>query len=196
MNLNNLNKLLQKREQLQTRIKFDDFVKLYVDGFVEILKEVQLLKIHYKIVSWRCVPNEFHVLLSEYIKKDAFLKNNDEETELFSDDSTVEELLKLFPSVNPLRYVPDLEIVHKGCDISALLHTLFKSNEIINSTVYFCWLKYPAIVIMDVCEFAELANDEILGFWHGDLVIFPNNFAWLLTYSIEDEWRFGINGFN
>ena len=194
MNQKNLNKLLQKREQLQTRIKFDDFVKLYVDGLIEILREVQLLEIHYKIVSWRCVPKEFYSLLAEYIIKDAFLRNNVEETELFSDDSTIEKLLKLFPSVNPLRYVPDLPIVARGTEISALLPTLFKSYEINNSTVYFCWLKYPAIVEMDISEFTELANDEILGFWHGDLIVFPKNFTWILTYSIEDEWRFGKNG--
>ncbi|MEG0915866.1 MAG: hypothetical protein RSF68_02510 [Myroides sp.] len=192
MDAERLNKLLQKREHLQVRIRFNDFVKLFEEDFKEILKELQFLNIHYSIASWRCVPQEFHSLLAEYIQKDSFLKSKFAETKLLSNDDTVETLLNAFPSVNYLRYVPDLKIMGRGTEISALIQPLLDSYEMERLSVYFCWLKYPVILEMDILEFAELVNGEILGFWHGDLVVFPTDFTWLLTYSVEDEWRFGI----
>lgn len=186
------NKLLQKRTQLQLNLRFNDFVKACVEPFIEVLEELQRLKISHDIVSLRFVPKELQPLLMEKFNGGAFVKYDLSGVEIAMEDTLMELLMDVFPSRHSSRYFPDLPVVSLLEHPTSVLQELIGKHHIAEQQVYICWLEYVFLLEVNLSDLAQKVNQEILDSRHGDVIIFPKDFSWLAVYyAFEDEWRFG-----
>lgn len=186
--------LQEKKEQLRIQIVFDEFVNRSILPFLEVLEALQDLGIGFQVVMLRCVPKEFLGLLSEYFKVGPFLKYNLSQIEISTDDRCIEQLLETYPNTHPLRYVPDLPVVGLIGDSPAVVFPEIMSiNQIETHKVYLCHLKYAFLLEVNLQDLAQNADWTIFNIWEGDAVIFPKDFSWIIAYSLEEEWRFGVN---
>lgn len=190
MNSERKNQLLEKRAQLQLRIRFNEFVTYCITPFLEILEELQNAEIEYRILSLRCIPEEFHELLCDYLKTEALSKYQLAKVMIKSEDSEVATVLEKYPSANPFRYVLDVAVVGYGNQPDEVLQELVETHQITNEKVYVCWLNYAFLIELDLEDLAAKANNELFTPWHHDVLLFPKNYDWLIVYSLEDEWRF------
>lgn len=184
------NQLLEKRAQLQLRIRFNEFVEQRIAPFLDILDELQNAEIKYRVLSLRCIPEELHELLWGYFKTEPLSKYQLTKDMIKSEDSEVATVLEKYPSTNPFRYVLDAAVVGYGNQPDEVLQELVETHQITNEKVYICWLNYAFLIELDLEDLAAIANDELFTPWHHDVLLFPKNYDWLIVYSLEDEWRF------
>lgn len=185
------NNLLQKRTQLQLNLRFNDFVKACVEPFIEVLEELQRLKISHGIVSLRFVPQELKPLLREKLQSGTFAKYDLSGVEIGMEDTLIEQLMDVFPNRHSSRYFPDLPVVSLFEHPAPVLQELLGKHHIAEQ-VYVCWLEYVFLLEVDLSDLAQKVNQELLDSRHGDVIIFSKDFSWLAVYyAFEDEWRFG-----
>ncbi|KMQ70355.1 hypothetical protein [Chryseobacterium koreense] len=190
MNPDQRNQLLEKRAQLQIRIRFSEFVTRNIEPFLEVLEELQNSGIKYSVVSFRCIPLEFHELLQAYILKENLAKYKLSDVLITNEDKEVETVLEKYPSENPFRYVLDALVVGYGNQPDEVMRELMEQHQLSEKKVLICWLKYAFLLEMDLQDFIQNVNDDFMSGEHGDAVIFPRNHDWLIAYALEDEWRF------
>lgn len=190
MNPDRKNQLLAKRAQLQNRIRFNEFVENRIVPFLEILDELQNLEIEHSIISFRCIPQEFHEPLYEYLQTETLSKYQLAKDMIRAEDWEVVTVLEKYPSTNPFRYVLDAAVVGYGNQPDEVLQELVETHQITNEKVYVCWLNYAFLIEVDLADLAAIANDELFTPWHHDVLLFPKHYDWLIVYSLEDEWRF------
>lgn len=185
--------LQQKKEQLQRRIAFEAFLGESVIPFMEVLDTLQNLKISFKVVLLRCIPMEFKDLLLERFRTETFVKYNLSDIEISTDDIWIEQLLDSYPNMHPLRYVPDFPLVGSRVDVpSMVLSEILDTHHLASQNVYLCYLKYAFLLEINLQALAQNVDEEVFNIWQGDAVIFPKDLSWLIAYSLEEEWRFGI----
>lgn len=190
MDSEHINRLIKKREQLQLRLRFNEFVKLNIEPFLAVLDSFKVSEITYRVSSFRCVPLEFHELFCDYIQTEALATYQLTEVTICVQDTEVEFALAKYPSVNPFRYVLDASVIGYGSQHSKVLQELTGREPLIEKKAYICWLAYTFLLEVDFQDFAQKVNQQIINTWHGDTLIFPSDYAWLTAYSLEDEWRF------
>ncbi|WP_304343617.1 hypothetical protein [Chryseobacterium koreense] len=189
MNPDQRNQLLEKKAQLQIRIRFSEFVTRNIAPFLDVLEELQNSGIKYSVVSFRCIPLEFHELLREYIRKENLAKYKLSGVLITNEDKEVETALEKYPSANPVRYVLDAPVVGYGNQPDEVMRELMELHQLEEKNVLICWLKYAFLLEIDLQDFVQNVNDDFMNGWHGDAVIFPPNRDWLIAYALEDEWR-------
>lgn len=181
------NQIVQKRAQLQLRIRFDDFFKTYVEPFTEILDELLHTQIKYHIVSLRFVPSEFQSLFMEKFQKEPFAKYSLSRVETVMGEKVMESLIDVFPNKHSSRYFPDLSVVGSFTDLISVLTELIHEHD-----VYICWIQYPFLLEIDFQDLVQKIKEESLDCWFEDAVIFPKDYSWVIVYhAVEDEWLFG-----
>ncbi|MEQ7801135.1 hypothetical protein ABDJ41_15135 [Pedobacter sp. ASV1-7] len=181
--------LQEKRVQLQIRIRFKEFLKEYITSFLEILDEFQNLEIEYRVLSFRCIPEEFHDLLRENLQIKALVKYQLAQVEITAEDLRFAAILEKYPSANPFRYVLDAPVGYNS-QPGEVLQEIMKTHRISEEIVVICWLKYAFLLEININDLAQKTNTGIINTWHGDTIIFPKDYRWLIAYSLEDEWRF------
>lgn len=187
--------LQQKKEQLRLRIAFEAFIDTYILPFTALLDEFQNLKIGHRVVALRCIPGEFKDMLSERFNTEDYKKYNLTHIEISTDDTWLGKLLQSYPNTHPLRYVPDLPVIGSIGDgpsvvLAGILNDYLPTKQ---DVVYLCYLKYAFLMEVDLQGLAQNADWQIFNIWEGDAVIFPKELDWLIAYSLEEEWRFGVN---
>lgn len=190
METDHRNRLEEKRAELQKRLRFEEFLDERVKPFLEVLGLFKLLDIKYTVLSSRCIPLEFQELFLEYLRSDGLSPNNLRQIPIAGEDAAVETILEIYPSVNPLRYVLDAEIIAFDSSPAEALKKIVKNNHLIDDKVSVCFLNYAFILEVHFKELVEKADDELFNTWLGDVLIFPRSSSWLIAYSLEEEWRF------
>ncbi|WP_333887020.1 hypothetical protein [Sphingobacterium siyangense] len=161
--------------------------------FLEILDELQNLEIEHSIISFRCIPPEFHELLRRHTQTEALEKYKLAKVEITTEDTTVETVLEKYPSINPFRYVLDASVVGYGNLPDEALQEIQETQQFKEEKVFVYWLKYAFLLEIDFKDLVKRANDDLFNSWHDDAVIFPKDYSWLIAYTIEDEWRVDKN---
>ncbi len=185
------NELLEKRKQLQVRLRFNEFVQYRIAPFFEILDELQRLQIDFTVLVFRCVPQEFHELLRQYNRTEVPAKYNLTQIPITGEDIEVEIALELYPSANPFRYSFDAPVVGYADSPGEVLRHLMQTHRLAEKKVYLCWLQYAFLIKADLKNLAQKATTDLFNPWYSDAVIFPTDFSWLIAYSDKDEWRLG-----
>lgn len=68
------------------------------------------------------------------------------------------------------------------------LKTAVESLALENQTVYMYYLQYAPLLQLQLYDLLPVDNENLFNFWHGDVVIFPENHSWLISYSLEEDW--------
>ena len=192
MDLTRRQQLEAKREQLQTMLRYKEFQEVYVEPFFDILDHFDTLKIAHRIISFRCVPLEFHQLLQEFKETLDLDKYKVSDVLISADDIQVQNILTVFPSVNPFRYVLNAPIIGYESNPKEILQELKNIHKLDDKKVFICYLRYAFLLEISFTDLAKKANNEIFSSWHGDTIIFPSDHSWIIDYTLEDEWLFSF----
>lgn len=187
------NQLLEKRAQLQLRIRFNEFVKTDVIPFTAVLNELKNLELSYRVVSMRYGSAEFQPLFTELFQTEAFVHYGFPKEPLLIDDTVMTQLVEAYPNAHSSHYFPDLPVVERQIEEPrAVLQHLIKEYRLPKTFVYIVWVQYPFLLEVTLEYLADKVNSELLNSLHDDVVIFPKDYSWLLVYhAFEDEWLFG-----
>lgn len=137
MNPDRQNQLLAKRAQLQVRIRFNEFVESRIVPFLDILNELRALQIKHRVFSFRCIPQEFHKLLREYLQGETQAKYQLADVTITSEDIVAETILEKYPSAHPFRYVLDAPVIGYGNLPDEVLQELARTNKLAEREVLF-----------------------------------------------------------
>ena len=55
------------------------------------------------------------------------------------------------------------------------------------------YFQYAFILKISLSTLAVKASDEMFNLWLGDAVLFPEDYSWITAYSMEQQWKFGMN---
>jgi hypothetical protein len=56
------------------------------------------------------------------------------------------------------------------------------------------YFQYAFILKINLSTVEEKVTEELFNLWLGDTILFPEDYSWLMAYSLEEEeeWRFGM----
>ena len=195
MNPERHQQLLEKRAQLQLRIRFNEFVKECILSFIALLDELQHLEIAYRVVELRYSKAEFQPLLMALFETETYTRYGFSKHKIFidDDDTPITKLIEKYPSRHSSRYFPNLPIIDVQVeDPKTVLQNAIKDYKLSQTLVYMCWILYPFLLEVPLDEVAHKATNELFNSWHEDVVIFPKDYSWVLVcHSFESEWLFG-----
>lgn len=183
-------KLEEKKANLQLQIQLNEFIQDRINPFIEILEILIALQIKHQVVKLRCIPQKFHQPLKVFIENNPIAKHLPADITITSEDSEIEEILVQYPSANPFRYVSDSPTIGYGNLPNEILSELLEAQHLGEEKVFICWLTYAFLVEINLQELSERANTDLFNFWYSDALIFPKDNNWLISFSLEDEWRF------
>lgn len=178
--------LESRRESLQIKLQVREWVSQQFRPFCEILEELDDNAIDYNIHQlvnippiWeRLLKDELTALSSDVCRKSSF--------SFCENNPLISRLLEVFPSSNPFRYVPDLSRFEPGTLIE-----IREDLQIADQTVFLFYFNYGAVLTLRLFDLLNAENDTLFNVEHGDAVIFPVDYSWLIAFSIEEEWYAG-----
>ncbi|HET8809753.1 MAG TPA: hypothetical protein VFM65_05750 [Flavobacteriaceae bacterium] len=180
-------KLKQLKTALQHKLKAEAFVENSIQPFTEILVLLEQRKIAYALCDL-IIPDKTLLLphLSEALKEPVFQPllahagNTDAAKNLHN-------LFERYPSTNALRYVPPVQKLK----VPSILKDAIDFLELQNQPVSIYYLRYAPLLKVQLYDLVFDDEDKLFNFWHGDVVIFPENLNWLIAFSLEEEWYAG-----
>ena len=179
--------LEQKKKQLQLKIAAEQFVAERIQPYLEILDELARAEIQYSIVALSYIDPEQQPFLEPLLQQEPFTNYKLSQAIILDNNPLVDQLLDLYPNTHPMRYVPDLPIY----DDYFFVEEWIKEHNLADKEVYLYHLSYALLLKVNFSELVKKATDEIFNFWYGDAVVFPEDYSWIIAYSINGQWRFG-----
>ena len=176
-----------RRVLLQQKQQATAFVESRVRPFIEILQTLKKNEVDFNIVEFFNISPEWSMFLDEILLGDPFAAFGLNKANRINNSALIHALLDGYPSHNPLRYVPDLPLIYPD----AFLRFIIEADNPYDEMVYIFYFSYPFVLELPLSHLKQVDETELFNFWHGDVAIFPKNKAWLMAYSLEEEWRYG-----
>lgn len=178
--------LEERRQELRTRLLVKEWVLHQFDPFCEVLNELDRNSIVYDIHQLVNIPRSWEPLLREELataSHNAYRNSNFSFCEHYP---LINRLLEVFPGTNPFRYVPDLP-KYEVDTVKELCRNFRFKDQI----VYLFYFSYGVVLTLRLFDLFNAENDSLFNLAHGDTVIFPADYSWLIAFSIEEEWYAG-----
>jgi len=99
----------------------------------------------------------------------------------------LDQLFKLYPTANALRYVPSLPKMDAGATLKDAVDFLGLDNQ----PVYVYYLRYAPVLQLQLYRLLSANAGDLFNRQQGDVVIFPTDLSWLIAYALETEWYAG-----
>lgn len=182
--------LLKKRKELKYALEAQDFISQRVEPFSEILRRINAADIRYEIYLMQ-IPLEWESHLQKLMNENRLADFKYGIVYLPEKIQLLDQMLLQFPSIHPLRYVPDLPRILGDQPISQMLKSIVDELRIAKQQVFVCYLQYAVLLQIELDSFIKIANEDMINFWHGDMIIFPAAGDWLISWSMEEQWYAG-----
>lgn len=190
--------LEQKRQQLQVKIKAEAYIDQYIKPMQEIFDCIRQQGVTYQIAGLAYVPAEYHVYVEQIITQtpyDAYGFQPDH-LQKFHLAHLINTIFDRFPSINPLRYVPDLPEYANYHGVSSDgarngLHRVIQELGLMDQQVYVYYLNYGIVLQLSLTELSNHEHEDLFNPWHGDVMIFADHADWLISFTLEEEWLGG-----
>ena len=184
-------RLEQLRAQLQTKLKAKEFLENQISPFTEIRNSLQQSTVSFTTIELLGFQEEWLPYLEEELLE-SYLPTLPDDLGKSKAVNLVHTLFDKYPSTNEFRYVPNFEKINlvSTQEVSGLKQTV-KSLGLENQTVYLYYLQYAPLVQLELYDLFLVDNEDLFNFWYGDVVIFPENHSWLISYSLEEDWYGG-----
>src|SRR5690606_10830660 len=183
--MNHKNRLAALQNRLQQKLQAKAFFTEKVAPCAELFEAFQSAEVPFQVVACIGFQEEWQPhLKTEQPLFEIDWKRNQPLEQLLN------QLFEEYPSENSFRYVPPYEKTTVGKEENPLK----KATELLqlpNQEVLVYWLRYAVVVQLHLYDLPKLPEDTVFTFWHGDVVIFPQDLNWLIAYSLEEEWYAG-----
>jgi len=183
--MNHKNRLADLQSRLQQKLQAKAFFTEKVAPCAELFEAFRSAEVPFQVVACIGFQEEWQSHLeTEQPAFEIDWKRNEPLEQLLN------QLFEEYPSENSLRYVPPFEKITVGEQENPLK----KATELLqlpNQEVLVYWLRYAVVVQLHLFDLQKLPEDTVFTFWHGDVVIFPQDLNWLIVYSLEEEWYAG-----
>lgn len=176
-----------RRSKLQEKIEVASFVEKYIHPFVEILQVLKDRQMDFRIATFTNIPSEWNNLLDNTLSENPYALYELNKISRASGNPVIHQLLDHYPGQNAFRYVPDLPLLPPGIGVESFYEIIPSQND----WVYLYYFAYPLLLELYLPDIKKADIEDLFNLWHGDAIIFPKNYEWLLAYSLEEEWRYG-----
>lgn len=177
-----------KAEQ-QCKQKAAYFNDLYIGRALEVLEQFKVGKVACKLIHIGDLETLYlpclEPLLGQYTEWRLDLTHFEVEKNL----PIVGEMFDRYPGTLPLRYQPDLPDIAKECSDGLRQSAEYLGLE--EGTVYMVFLSYLILFEISLTDLLLLENPEIFEAPGEDICIFPKDYSWLITCTIEEDWFAG-----
>lgn len=186
-------RLAVKKNQIQLRIRVNEFIDSHLLPWLEIYEIVVENNIDHELVQLANITDEEISFWEKRMATEPFNKFNLDLQKLNTDNekNIVSKLYATFPSTYPLRFMPNDTVPLLVSDKVGEIIADFKQQLNINleEEVFLFYLYYAPVLklkLRDIITHADLLYD----FPMEDILIASPNFDWLIFRSMEEEWRF------
>lgn len=181
-------RLEQLRTLLHSKLKAKDFLENQISPFTEIHTYLRQSKVAFTTIDLLGFQEEWLPYLEEELSKTHFSAlagglGKSKARKLLN------TLFDKYPSTNAFRYVPKIDKINLiTSNHESGLKTAVESLALENQTVYMYYLQYAPLLQLQLYDLLPVDNENLFNFWYGDVVIFPENHSWLISYSLEEDW--------
>lgn len=180
------------KSQLKQKMLTAEFVEKQIVGFKEIAEELENCA-SFKIIDLSSIPEGLEIQVKENAKNIDWLSRNSDIKEPGKVNRLISEILIRYPSVNPLRYVPDIPPIQIPFDRQeeALTYCV-KKFGIKNQLVIIHFFRYSPIVSVELNELLGADLAKIFNTWNDVCLLYFENENQALVMDTEEEWYFLI----
>lgn len=193
MDENEKQRLAAKKNQIQLRIRVNEFIDSHLLPWLEMYEIVVENNIDHQLVQLSNITNEEISFWEKRMATEPFGKFNLDLQKLNIDDekNIVSKLYATFPSTYPLRYMPSDTVPVLAYENAGkiIAHFALQLEVDLEEEVLLFYLYYAPVLklkLKDIIAHADLLYD----FPTEDILIASPNFDWLIFRSMEEEWRF------
>lgn len=193
-------KALEKRQQLQTKIKVRDNIKMHLEYWLHIYDIILAQQINHSLYQLVRVNEADYSFWCDELKTVPLKDYNFPETTILKEDSpNISRLIgEAYPNTYPLRYMPALDELYDYSyedNVSNLKNAVQQLEIDPDQEVYFWYVHYTPILKIKLKTLVEHAFD-LLDFPFHEVIITPLDLSWMIFRSLEDEWRCGFKPSN
>lgn len=177
-------RLAHLKTRLQQKLQAQTFFEDKIAPFAELFSVFGKSGVGFQVAAWVGLKEEWHPHLVAKMQELPYgfkMEGNNKSVELLDD------LFVQYPSLNALRYVPPIEKMEIETSENPL-RKIMEHLQLEDTEVYVYFLRYAPLLQMKLYDIFRINQDEMFNFWLGDVVIFPKDKAWLIAYSLEEEW--------
>lgn len=199
MDNNKRSALEQRRQQLQLKIQAETYIERYIKPARELFDDLRQHEVTFEIAGIVYTPKEYRSHVEQTIVQSMYSDYGFQPNHLQS--SAIEQLLNTlfdqYPSVNSLRYVPNLP---KYADYGSVppqggprdgLQKVVQAMDLRDQNVYVYYLQYALVLKVSLRDLSVHDHEDLFNTWHGEVVIFSDHPDWLITFTLEEEWLGG-----
>lgn len=183
---NKKKRLTYLKARLRTKLNALEYQEVRIAPYAEIFAYLNKLAIPFTIVDLLGYLPEWQPFLESELQKPIYLNLN-QNIGCSEGEKICDSIFTAYPSVHPLRYVPESFIPIESNTNIGLTETV-EFLGLKNQSVYLYHLQYAPILKLQLFDLLEAESDEIFNFWHGDAVISPIDYSWLIAFSLEEQW--------
>lgn len=196
----NKREILEKRRlALQVKLLAKTYIDKHIAPTQGILDYLRREGVEYQIAGLPFVPVEYQPYIMEVITQPLYNDYGFRPVHLqcAALEALLDGIFERFPSVNPLRYVPDLP-QYADCHAAPLqngcrdgLEKVVQALGLEEQLVYMHFLHCGLVLIASLQELGAHDHEDIFSTWIGEVVIFPAQLDWLIAFTLEEEWLGG-----
>lgn len=199
MDDNKRSALEQRRQQLQLKIQAETYIERHIKSARELFDDLRQHEVTFEIAGLVYTPMEYRPYIEQTIVQPMYNKYRFQSNHLQSTalEQLLDTLFDQYPSINPLRYVPNLP---KYADYSSMpskgglrdgLQKVVHAMGLQNQNVYVYYLQYALVLKASLRDLCTHDHEDMFNTWHGEVVIFTDHPDWLITFTLEEEWLGG-----
>ena len=192
--------LEQRRQQLQIKMQAEAYIERHIKPARELFDDLHQHDLAYQIAGLVSTPAEYLPYVEQAMTQPpycdyGFHPNHLQSAEL---EQLLDSVFDRFPSVNALRYVPDLPgyTDYGGIpfdnDRRDGLQKVMQALGLQDQNVYVHYLQYTLVLKVSLAALSNHEHESLFNTWHGEVLIFSDNPDWLITFTLEEEWLGGI----
>ncbi len=175
------------RSENQLKLETEHFYNQHIEPLREVIDYFRKENMHLEIEGFCDISENMKKGLSILLRSNNLPYNMDGNRKA---DDIMNRALLTYPNQHSLRYVPELPLVAISPDANPIKPST-ANLAISDQFVYLYYMGYSPLFRVSLNDLCNCMHEEIFNPWLDDAVIFPDDFSWLIAYSLEDEWYAG-----
>ena len=185
--------LEQKKKQLQLKLGVRNFIKMFLTEWLPVYQTLTEKNIPFNMQYLACVTaEEIPFWETELNEGDLKPFGFDTSQLLISETCPVRRQIdQVYPSVNPLRYVPDFDdsAIYGESWLNHLLRAQADTGIANDTPVYFLYMRFAPVLQLTFGDVMALHDDPI---WQTEcMVICATDMSSIICRTLEDSWHWG-----
>lgn len=182
--------LKEKQKQANQKLLVKEFLAATVDPALEMIASIPDIRIEVSELLY--VKPEWEEILKSAFNEPPYLNFRFADVPYVTGAGRLSDVLESFGDTLSLRYVPNLPAFANQPDekdnIIARLSAHLRCDD---EYVFLHHLQYAIVWKILLSELIRADHPLLFNSYNGDAVVFSKNNAWLMSYSLEEQWYAG-----